>query len=330
MSGFENLIGQQRPVRMLSNALARGRMPQAWLFTGETGVGKKTAAIELAKAANCINNAGPDGSRKAGGCGICRACKKISAGIHPDIHTVTPAGAHIRIDQVRTLCRNLALKSDEASMRFVLIAEAQQMNAEAANALLKILEEPPEATVFVLTAPDTADLLPTIVSRCQHIRFHPVARPDLEKHLVEQYGVEPDHAMIVASLARGSLSRALEMVSEDWLGRRRFVIDQLRQLPAQPHAFRHAFAEMLAADKARLGIVLEIVKNWYRDLAVYSRSPAHVYNRDLSEELGAVSTQMPVDAILEKTDAVAHAEKALAGNANARLVMEALLLKLAQ
>lgn len=336
MIGFEDLVGQQGPVQLLVNAFKKGKMPHAWLFTGETGVGKKTAALELAKICNCQNrSAGSSHSPESEtgilprSCGQCRSCKKAIVGAHPEIRVINPSKMLIRIDQIRSLCAELGLKSDEASRRFIVFAGANRMNAEAANALLKILEEPPEHTVFVLVAPDTSDLLPTIVSRCQHIRFNPIAPKDLETYLTDQCGKDHQQAMIIASLARGSLGRAKDMAGQDWTERRRFIIDQLRCLQQQPRGFRHVLAEILAGDKDRLEGIFEIMKNWYRDLAVIKSAPEQIYNRDIIDQVRAGRSEIPMDALLEISDALAAAEKAMESNANTRLVIDKLIERLA-
>jgi len=189
VSGFESIIGQDRPIRILTAFLHKGTIPHALLFTGIEGVGKERAAVALAMAFNCAENR--SGSDAAGvdlrrsdhadanrpftikPCGICKSCRKIDSDNHPDIIRLKPSGPFIKIDQIRALCQTLAMKPYEAGMRVVIISEAQAMNPAAGNALLKMLEEPPARTILILVAAHPSDLLPTIVSRCQHIRFNP-------------------------------------------------------------------------------------------------------------------------------------------------------------
>ncbi|MFP4158760.1 MAG: DNA polymerase III subunit delta' [Desulfobacterales bacterium] len=337
MGGFSTLIGQQRPAGMLCNALVNQRLPHALLFTGEHGVGKATAALELARISNCSDLQKQLHARhheKPGpgiaACGTCRNCRKITGGTHPDVHVIKPSGGYIRIDRIRAIYGSLALKSDEETTRFVLVEDAHLMNREAGNCLLKILEEPPYSTIFVLIAPDTGNLLPTIVSRCRHIRFNPIPQNELADYLVSHQGLEPDHAMVAASLARGSLARALDMGQADWISYRNFIVDLLVELPELPAAFRYAFAEMLAANRDKLEGIFEILKNWYRDLAVFQRSPESIYNQDIRGHVETASLRMPLELIIEKSDAVVRAESALAANANPRLALDAMLAKLAQ
>jgi DNA polymerase III delta' subunit len=250
--GFDSIIDQERPIRILTSLLVNGTIPHALLFTGIEGVGKKTAAVALAMACNCTGGeagtagAGAPSPGAVGPCGECAACRKIVAGAHPDMLRVSPAGAMIKIDQIRELCQVLTMKPYEARVRVVIIADAHTLNPAAGNALLKMLEEPPARTALILTAPQTGDLLPTIVSRCQHIRFKPIARHHLAAILTRAYGVDPPEASLTAALAGGSLTRALAMRRSQWLQRRSWLMAQLAALPRQSMTALLALAEKLS------------------------------------------------------------------------------------
>jgi DNA polymerase-3 subunit delta' len=179
-TGFNAIVGQQHPIRLLKTFIRNGKLPHALLFTGDDGVGKKLTAKAFAMACNCLNlkSARP---RHADldvidACGDCAPCRKIAGNHHPDVIHVAPLSSVIRIAQIRTLLQTLTLKPNEADRRVVILSDAQAMNAEAGNALLKVLEEPPDRTLLVLTASQPSDLLPTVVSRCRHIRFLPLGQ----------------------------------------------------------------------------------------------------------------------------------------------------------
>ncbi|MGM0454069.1 MAG: DNA polymerase III subunit delta' [Thermodesulfobacteriota bacterium] len=333
MTGFDELIGQNRQIRWLTTAVNNDTAPQAILFTGQEGVGKKTAAVDFAMAANCKHrhdrSSGPE---NVGGsaCGQCRCCKKIVSGNHPDFHHVFASGAYIRIDQVRALGRALALKPYEAAVRVVLISDAHKMNAEAGNALLKALEEPPGRTVFILTAPQASDLLPTVVSRCQHIRFNPIPQETIETYLIDSHGVNRENAVIIASLAGGSFTRAAEIAADDWGTRRDRIIAALEEIGQQPTGRDLCFSEMLTQQKETLGFIFEIMKNWFRDMAVIKYRPELVSNRDIKDRLASAAKRYSLHALVEKSMAVEQAERAIAGNANVRLALDVLVLKLAR
>ena len=170
MHGFESVIDQQKPIGILRALLEQSSVAHALLFTGIDGVGKQKTARMFAMAVNCELYRGDTTSQisvDSVPCGQCVSCRKITSGNHPDVLHIQPQGNLIRIDQIRALGRTLAMKPYEARYRVVMISDGHRMNPESANALLKMLEEPPEQTLLVLTASETADLLPTVVSRCQ-------------------------------------------------------------------------------------------------------------------------------------------------------------------
>jgi len=333
--GFDSIIDQERPIRILTSFLVNGTIPHALLFTGIEGVGKKTAAVALAMACNCTGReAGADGAAAGlpGGvepCGECAACRKIAAGSHPDILRVSPIGAMIKIDQVRELCQLLAMKPYEARLRVVMIADAHTLNPAAGNALLKMLEEPPARTVLILTAPQTGDLLPTIVSRCQHIRFKPIARHHLAAILTRVYGVPPPEASLTAALAGGSLTRALSMRQGEWLQRRRWLMAQLAGLPRQSTAALLALAEKLSRAREDLPDALDLIASWIRDLAVARHAPERLIHQDLREVMVALAQTMNLEALTSSMRALQDARQRIQANANPRLTLETLFVKIA-
>ena len=262
-------------------------------------------------------------------CLRCRSCRKIKSGNHPDIIFIKPSGPFIRINQIRSLCHTLGMKPYEARQRVVIISEAQAMNPEAGNALLKVLEEPPERTLLILTALQTSDLLPTIVSRCQLIRFNPISPKNIAGFLVGKKGLAPSDAMILATLANGSLSKAILMDQADWIKRRNWLIDEVEALPSRSVGPRLAFAERLAKNKDVLADSLEVIKLWLRDLVIYHYDPAKIINRDLVDKIQSASQRMRVESILSKLDAILSAQKNMSANSNLRLTLEVLTFRLA-
>jgi DNA polymerase-3 subunit delta' len=263
-------------------------------------------------------------------CGRCRSCKKILAGNHPDVLLIQAAGAQIKVDQIRGLCAKLALKPYEAATRFTVITEAQKLNPEAGNTLLKTLEEPPDQTVFILTAREASDLLPTIVSRCRHVRFNPISAGSLKKILENTRGIDPERAGAVAAMAGGSITRAEAMITPDWEQKRRWIIDEIEALPHRPVNLCLAFSEALAKNKNFLPTAFEIMKTWLRDLVVYSAAPEKIINMDLSRTIRAAYARAPQADRLEKIRAIEKAEADIRANANPRLALDALVLTLSR
>jgi DNA polymerase-3 subunit delta' len=333
--GFEAIIGQARPIRTLTRLLARRTLPHALLFTGIEGVGKKTAAITVAMACNCIHaGQDEDGSRTlpvptAVPCGECAACRKIAAGSHPDLRQLAPQGGVIKIDQIRELCRFLGMKPFEARMRAVIIADAQAMNPSAANALLKMLEEPPPHTVLILTAVQAADLLPTVVSRCRQIHFAPIARPDLAAILVRDLALSPAEAEVTAALAGGSVTRAKAIQGGHGLRRRAWLMTQLAGLPRHCPLELLALAEKLARERHELAGDLDLVATWLRDIAIAGHCPEKMIHADVQGLIQDTAGGLTDDAVAEAIHALQEAVRKIRANANPRLTLETLFIDLA-
>jgi len=339
--GFDALLDQHRPVRLLTAALETGNYPYAYLFTGPEGVGKKVAAQAFAMACNCQSGKrqeihaasdetadGQDSENTAFSCGQCRSCRKILSESHPDVYWILPSGNYIKVAQIRELCLRLSLKPHEAEMRLAVITEAHTLNAEAGNTLLKVLEEPPEQTLFILTARQASDLLPTILSRCRHIRFNPISRESIRHYLEGHYAIDARDADIIAAMAGGSLSSAAAMTEKGWIKQRNWIIETLTELDRQPVNYHLAFAESLAKDSSRVETALAIMKAWYRDLAVFAYLPDQLINRDLHDEIALRSKQMTTARLLEISRKIDATERSIQANANARLAMDNLVIAL--
>jgi len=326
--GFDFIIGQPLPIRVLERFLHTAQVPHALLFTGIEGIGKRTTATALAMALNCRD----EGAERP--CGQCRTCRQIREGRHPDIIEVAPSKGMVRIDQIRQLLAALAMKPFSARKRVVMVTDAQTMNAESANALLKVLEEPPADTTLVLTARQRDDLLPTIASRCRHIRFSPLANGDLTALLTASHRMDAEQAKTIAEAAEGSYTRALQLVQSGWQERRDWLIRAagLDRAPGRkrPLALALAFSARLAGHKEALPLDFEILKAWIRDLSVWPFNPGHIVNRDRAAILETVSAALALKQLSALWEVVEKAEKDIAANGNLRLTLDAMTLQMAQ
>ncbi len=310
-------------------------------------MGKRSAALTFAMALNCImRKADPEKVADAGEssisplsveapCGRCRSCRKISSDSHPDIIRVQPSGAYIRIDQIRELCNILAMKPYEAEYRVVVIAEAHRMNIEAGNALLKMLEEPPDRTILILTAPTVADMLPTIVSRCRRIRFNPIPTHRIAEELMSLHGMDAESARALSVLSGGSLSKAEELPRKNWINRRKWLIENFNVLihpgdKAGVLTRLFATASVISLNKDVTLDSLEILKTLYRDILIFNYQPENLLNPDVREKIAAAAGLMAEEEILAAVNAIDKALGRIRSNANPRLVLETLFLKLAK
>ena len=243
-------------MEQLMRSVQAGRIVHALLFSGPKGTGKKSMAEIFARAALC------EGERKP--CNVCPACKKVLAGSHPDVHFIAPEKNTIKVDQIRALTDALALKSYEGGRKIAIISRADAMNESAQNALLKTLESPSGDTMFFLLTDAPGALLPTIVSRCLQVRFSCLEIEACAGVLAKR-GMERERAHLLASLAQGSVGRALEIDGDaDYLPLRDRVIAALEGLQS-PADVAGATAR-IGDVKGREGDVLEIMELWARDL----------------------------------------------------------------
>lgn len=245
---LSEVLGHDRLIESFLSAWQRGRLPSTWLFTGPSGVGKKKTALGFAQALVCEND--------QRGCGKCPSCLRISQKQSESLLFIEPEGVSIKIEQAREILRFTSLQA--AKSRIVIIDEAQKMNATAANALLKTLEEPPEDTYFFLITSSLAAILPTIRSRSQVLRFSPLSREDIKK----QTGA--DDWIVAAS--GGSLEQVEFLQSGDWADIRQVAFGWLRRgLSEKPVSF---FAEVkdTLKDKDAALFVAGIYQRWARDV----------------------------------------------------------------
>jgi len=276
--------------------------------------------------------------QETGGCGRCSSCLRVESEQHPDCHRLERQRKSdgnlervIRIAQVRELQNALSLKSFEGARRLIIINEAERMNAFTANALLKTLEEPGEGTHFILLSSAPQRLLPTIISRCQHLRFAPLSKEVLIHHLKQQLSSKGTELELLADLAEGSIGRGLQLAASPLLPRRLEIIDLLyapqgaRRIPQVLE-----LAEELAKKKAELPLLFHLLRSWSRDLAFGSQQLQRaLIHKDRLSLLKLRCAEQPLFQILKDLQRINQTEFAVTQTtAQVRLSLESLFLSL--
>jgi DNA polymerase-3 subunit delta' len=331
---FKNIIGHERPIRILKTTLRRNNIAHAYLFYGEEGIGKRLVAKALAQAANC-DVAKPLGEKLADdACGECSSCLHIEAETHPDFIAVEPEGTMIKIGQIRTLHEQIQLKPMAGRYRFVILNEAESMNEEAANALLKGLEEPPGQTVLVLVTSKPYAMLPTIVSRCQKIRFTPLTDQQVIMLLKQKKSYEPSQLGRVVALSMGRIGLALETdpksLEAEWLKFRQiFRCDSSGDMGELL-----ALAQEYAQDRESTQRAIQWIGLLLRDLLmikVQSKPSSVLMGSSSPPEAGELlktATELDVEELMAFASLVHWIWKALARNINRQLALEVLLMQI--
>ena len=321
---LEDLRGQDQAVTVLRRAIATGRVPHAYLFEGPPGVGKPSAAVGLAMALNCDTRAG---AGAAPACGTCESCRRIDGGLHPDVLTFVSDGPQILVEQAQEIVTLGQRAPHEARARVVIIDDADRLNVNAANCLLKTLEEPWPGTHLVLGTAAPERLLGTIRSRTQRIRFRALPAATLVE-LGLGRGMDRGRTEVAAVLADGSVARFFELAGD--------VEDDGTRAGAQAlleAARGRGIAPILDTavelgdkeGKARLPLVLTLMGRIYRDALVRNVGAPEL--AVLSADTGGPTNLGPA-ALGRALASLVETETALAGNANAVLALERLLLNL--
>lgn len=336
MQQWSEILGHQRVREILARAIDTGRLHHGYLFTGPRGVGKFTVARALAAALNCLKR--PD-DRFAPPCGSCSPCKRILAHQHPDVFTIEPTGAtakYIRIEQIRTLQKASISAPYEARYRVVLIDDAHFMTEEAANALLKTLEEPPARMLLILITDQPHRLLDTIISRCQRVRFGALptaqianALPALlqqEKEEDAEAPTDPTLFTVAAEYSEGSLGQALSLLKSGILQERRTLISELLAMDSRSSIQWLDRAQQVSESSQKLEENLDILTVFFRDIMLFHKSgPRRLVNKDLADLVEAGATRFSTEATLAILEALISARQRLRQNINAQLLTEELL-----
>jgi DNA polymerase III subunit delta' len=357
---FESFIGNAAAVGFLRAAVRSGRSAHAYLLTGPAQVGKHTLAQAVAAGLVCqaqptppepnastpltldlvLESGSPvappseprEPSQAIIPCGRCRACLKAAKGSHPDILVVAPESGKrgIVIEQIRQLEHMAGMRPYEAERKVFILLDVETMTEPAANALLKTLEEPPSETVLVLTASDSAQVLPTIASRCQEVPLRAVPTAELQAALIAREA-EPDLALLLARLAAGRPGWSLATLADPTrLEHRQAQVETLESLLAQAPVRRLAAAGTFG-DATSTNEVLDVWLTWWRDALLLQQGCAElVTNVDRLFQLEGLGAVHDVGTCWQALVRIQEARQQVDANVNVRLAVEALLLDLPQ
>jgi len=326
MANDWNLIGNDWAVDMLKKHIVNGTTRHAYLFAGPPGLGRRTLALRFAQALNCQTPIEPGIP-----CGQCRDCKQIAAMQHVDLTVVQAEaeGGTLKVDQIRETRRTLVLKPYAAKYRVALFLRFQEANDNAANALLKTLEEAPPYAVLILTADNPEQLLPTIVSRCEILRLRPLRVEEVQREL-ETRGLEASQAKLISHLSGGRFGYALRLLEdESLLGRREERLNDLQSLISASRVEKFAYADKLSKDKESMRQAILIWLSYWRDVMLRTaRAETPLVNVDRNLEIEQLAGQMDLSIARRMVSSLEDVLEKMERNVNARLLVEVLLLDL--
>ncbi|MCR5585317.1 MAG: DNA polymerase III subunit delta [Lachnospiraceae bacterium] len=321
---FKDIIGQEQIVGHMKSAIRDGKVSHAYIIAGEKGSGKKLLANTFAMAIQC-----EEGGTEP--CGMCRSCKQAMSGNNPDIKYITHEKPNvISVDEIRVqLNSDIVIKPYAREKKIYIIDEAEKMNVQAQNAMLKTIEEPPEYAVIMLLVTNPGLLLQTILSRCISLNIRAVDRSKISKLLMEKHGASEYMADLAAGFSDGVVGKAIEFASSDeFSGIKGEVLKVLKKLDSADAGELYATAKDWAEDKANLAERLSLTEMWYRDLLVVKSTDRTdgAYFKEEQRELYRQAALFTFEGITKKVDAIALFRDRMKANVNVESALLVMLL----
>lgn len=314
------VIGHTAPLRVLQYALKRRHLGVSFLFYGPGGVGKAFVAKQFAKGLNCEKQSNDC-------CDSCRSCRTSDRDEYPDLHwfDVEDGSLNIKIEQVRRMQEIMSLRPFEGKVKVCIVNNCQRLTEEAANSLLKIVEEPPAHSVIILITTGLRFVLPTIASRCQKIRFSNLNRQQAECILEEKYHVNLEQRRYLAYYSDGKIGEALTLSQNEFFTQRDAVFSMLTQNPE-----RKASWEDIFKDKSQAQQALSILMSWFRDiLFVRLRMPKeYLMNQDKERQITQQALHYSPMQLFSTLDTLAKGFDYLKSNVNLKLLADSICVSL--
>jgi DNA polymerase III subunit delta' len=329
---FRDIAGHDQLKPRIARAALRGTLPPSLIFAGPSGVGKRMAALALSQLVNCLAPIAGDTVAEPDACGECASCRRIARAVHADVVVVEPGeSGSIKIEPIRDVIERAAYRPFEGRRRFVIIDDAESIVAGAQDALLKTLEEPPNGTTFVLVTSLPETLLPTIRSRCQRLRFGRLSPKDVAAVLTMRHGYSEQDAHAAAAFADGSVGRALEGATEQFVEARSAALQLLETVADNPAPARRIMGATGLpgggrgkADRDALAQSLRALATILRDLGILGTQADEgaLANADLKPRMQRLLRAFDNDRILRGFAAVDRALDALERNASPKIVAD--------
>jgi len=319
MPFFSDIKGQNNAVKFLSNCLRKERARGSYLFTGPAGTGRALTAKAFIMALFCTR-----GQCSAEPCGQCPACVKTAKLEHPDICWVKPEkNKNIKIEEIRDICGRFCLKPYESNFNVCVLEEAHMMTSEASNAFLKMLEQPPPGALFVLITDKKELILPTVLSRCEEVRFSSLSAKDTKDIIISSGETDEEKAEFLAYFSQGSPGIALEMINEDMDQRKQEILKLVVEIASDDD---YACFNWDREGKDYLLEDVEMLIMFFRDIAMGKESLEEVmFDKSiLDSEMYRFFEKCSIEKIFEITERLINIKLALLGNANPKLAAQVL------
>ncbi len=320
---FQSIVGHEKTIAMLQRSIENDALSHSYLFEGESGIGKRMLAQVFAKTLLC---------RKGGTvpCNSCISCYKVDEGHHPDLFMLEPEKNLIRRAEIDRLISEAKKAPFESRKKVFIIDESDKMNVESKNALLKTLEEPPAYVHIILVSSNPNNLLATILSRVESIKFYPVNQGDIAKLLQEEYGSSEDQASFIASFTKGAIGKSISIAGdEDFFEKRDRLVRIIDDLVHNDLTRAFSSKDFFEEAKEEIDDLLDLIIYWFRDLLIYKElgETDLIINRDKIDILSGQS-YMNFKKINDIIDNIQETKMNIRRNVNYQLAIEVMLINI--
>lgn len=314
-------MGHKQITQVLQQAFINKKIAHAYLFSGAEGLGKYKTAWAFARMLQCTCAKQEEGRR-------CLACDLVDGQTHPDIRTITPQSTTIRIEQMREIQQDVQYGPRVGNRKIFILDGVERLTEQAANSLLKLLEEPPDYVVFILLTLNMHSVLTTMLSRCQHISFQVVPENELVTYLIQR-GFNAEQAATAAAVSGGIPGRAL-LWADSGYRLRELVIDRLEDLQKAPRGMIWDVVSALDEEREQLLLIFELISFVLRDCLAWKATGNRelLLYKDCAGRIAALAENAQQDELLAVFKELGMARQMLIGNANSRLLVERLCLKI--
>lgn len=310
---MNEIVGQDKLLSNLRNYIKNEKMVHAYIFYGEEGIGKTTLAKEFAAMILCKEK---DVNKRP--CGKCSSCIKFNSGNHPDMYILEPEKKEYTIDQLSEIQKNMRIKPNESERKVFIFTEGDSLSVSFQNKFLKILEEPPESVVILITVNNIESLLDTTVSRCQSIKVNPVTLDDSIKYMASKYGDIADHRFII-SFANGNIGKVQRLAEDqEFISLRDKVIDMTETIADKDLLKTMDKSAFFEEEKDNIYDILDILELWFRDILLYLKieKKDYIINSDKYDIIKREANKFNADKIYEILDVIDSTKSDLKRNSN--------------
>ncbi|MDD5618775.1 MAG: DNA polymerase III subunit delta' C-terminal domain-containing protein [Candidatus Omnitrophica bacterium] len=314
---FKEIIGQDHIINFLLSSYKTDKLCGAYVFIGKEGAGRSKLAKEFAKFINCENPSDDC-------CDVCESCKKIESEQHPDIHWFRPINNSVTIAQVRELEKYVYLMPYQAKKKFFIICDAQCLEEESSNALLKTLEEPTQDSIIILIVNDLSSLLATISSRCQKVIFNSLSETAIKDILIQKYKIPLLHAHFISYLSEGSPGKAMEFkdLREDLLEKRSHILNSVYFKKFSLFRMEEFSTKDNTQMRKNISLLLDMLLAWFRDLLVIKTGMnAPLINIDKKDDLNKLNSQYSAEELVKNIGIVSNTKYLVNSNINVKLAL---------